>query len=211
MTDPDTPDAGPAVFRAARQALSPDGDYRIVGVRHADGNSTIDMLILPDSPQPGLTTYSTLDLHEHPNVVERAGGSRDDLRVELFGVAPSDQPTFRDALAEFAFELIRDGRDLAAGSTWSFLDRAGLDSEMNLLTLGVPAVAPELASVEVSDALDVHWLWAIPVHESDLAALLFTDASALLEVWQDAGLDYWDLRRPPLDEVTSVAGPADPG
>ena len=123
-----------AVARAARDAFGAGEDPRVSRMWDEAERSYVDIVICPDLPDPGLTSCSTLSLHETTNLLDGR-----DVRVELAGTYLSDQPIFIGILATAALDVINDAW-LAAPDVVvrDAVSRYDAQAQMKHLLLGDP-------------------------------------------------------------------------
>lgn len=139
----------------------------------------------------GWNSYSTLNLHEWPNIVNGY-----DIRIELAGLADSEIETFSEVLAEAAFAIIRDGWFAAPGVV--FADIVGehvLGTTVPHLVWAPPSPWEALNSVSVGDEIDVKWLLAFPVSEPERRAIVAEGFNTIEDRFADLEVEYFDLFR----------------
>jgi len=154
----------------------------------------VDVLVCSDTPDQGLTSYSTLTLHETTNLL--AG---QDIRVELAGVCRSDQPHFLNVLATAALGVVNDAA-LAAPDVVlrDAVARYDQTAPMRHVLLTDPFPFEALASVRLDDDLTVHWLLAVPISEGELELALANGVPELSRRLAAVDAPFYDLGREPV-------------
>lgn len=164
--------------------------------RHADvpKEHFIDIFSAEDRPREGLTSYSTLGLHEYPNLIEE-----DDLRVELCGTAETSMTDFADVLATCAFNVIKDHwRAFPAIAYPDVVKMYYPDSTMRHIAFAESFLWEDLREVDLPGDLIVHWLMVIPISESEYVYMHRNGWSELEKLFMRNEIDYWDLNRAPV-------------
>ncbi len=191
------PATGRAAASAAIEAFGGDlhGGKPVIR-RHpaSDGRGNIDVLTCLERPVPGQACYSTLGLLWVPNFLDDQ-----DVRVELGGVASiADQPEigFAYLLADAAFQVLNDGWLAAPGVIFPDLVRnRQLSRTMEHVIWAPPFPWPQLGSVAVGDGLDVHWLMAVPISESERQFVLKHGFDEFESLMAKHDVEYWNLGR----------------
>lgn len=180
-----------AVARAVQAAARPAGRPDVVRMWDEAETTSVDVLVCRDAPDAGLTTWSTVSLHETTNL---DGGK--DVRVELVAVGRSDLPILQHVLATLALGVIKDAR-LAAPDV-VVPDAVAADDPtraMRHVLLGDPFPFEELGAVAIDEDLTVHWLLAVPIDDAELALALADGVPALSRRLEAADAPYYDLDR----------------
>lgn len=149
------------------------------------------MLTCVDAPAPGLTTYSTVSLHLSPNLLDDQ-----DIRTELAGVVESGVTGYPDAMSTAAFYVMKDHWLAAPGVVFEgiFLDYE-LGTEMEHLMWAPPFEWDSLKSITIGE-LNVHWLLAIPIYESERRYLVKHGYFKFEDLLERNDIPYFDLSRP---------------
>ena len=92
------------VARAARDAFGATGKPDVPRMWDAAEHAYVDVLACPDTPDQGLTTYSTLSLHETTNLLDGR-----DIRVEV-ATALGSVATAEDVAAIEALKAVSEGK-----------------------------------------------------------------------------------------------------
>ncbi len=180
------------VARAAAAAFG--GQPRVDRFYDEDESHAIDILSCVDQPFEGLISYSTVGLHESPNVLDGT-----DIRVELAGVAPVGEESFANLLATAAFNVMKDGWLAAPGVVYpELVTEYELSSTLDHIMFTEPYVWEELGPVTVADGLEVHWLLVLPISESERQLLHDQGYDALDQALETGEANYADLNRPPV-------------
>jgi len=159
-----------------------------------DEANSIGILTCKGTPQEGFSTYSTVGVHATPNMLDGK-----DVRVELAGVAASTETEYPNLLATAAFQVQKDGWLAAPGVVFPDLMRSyGLSASMEHLLWVEPFTWEDLAAVEVSSTLTVHWLLGVPIAESERRLITDEGYGALTALLEQHDSPYYDLHRQPV-------------
>lgn len=160
----------------------------------ADESTWIDVAVAADRPEPGWSTCSTMNLHGIPNVLNGY-----DIRAELIGVCASSVGWFPDLLATAAFCVKDSGWVAAPGHVFPGIvgKYYGLETLPHLF-LTDPFEWPELGRLQLPDGSNVHWLLAFPISDSERAYRAEKGEQALSALFEEKGLEYFDLDRAPV-------------
>lgn len=155
----------------------------------------IGILTCEGAPQTSFATYSTVGVHEVPNILNDK-----DVRVELAGVAALTETEYPNLLATAAFQVQKEGWLAAPGVVFPGMvrDFYGLSESMDHLLWVEPFAWEELGAVEVSSTLTVHWLLGVPIAESERRLIIDEGYSALTRLLEQQDIEYYDLHRQPV-------------
>jgi hypothetical protein len=191
MSTPPVPQTGAAVAKAVRDAV---GGHPAVQRYYDEAEANwVDIMRWPDRPTLEMVTYSTLSLHLAPNVLER-----EDIRVEIAGVAPKSASRFENLLSTAAFFVMKDHWLCAPGVVFPDLIPRycpELSSTLQHLLFMEPFPWSHLSSVDVGADLQVHWLFAMPISEAERVFLLKNGYNKLEALFESADVQYMDLAR----------------
>lgn len=170
------------------------GTGRVHQFHDRDETHSIAILTCSGAPQEGFSTYSTIGLHEVPNMLDD-----NDVRVELAGVAGAGDAEFPNMLATAAFQVRKEGWLAAPGVVFpAMVGDYGLSETLEHLLWVPPFPWEELGGVVVSSELTVHWLLGIPIAESERRLLVEEGYPALERLFELRDVSYYDLRREPV-------------
>ena len=164
--------------------------------RHADVPELnfIDILSCEGQPDRPLTSYSTLGLHNYPNVIDDV-----DIRIELCGAAPTETPDFADVLATCAFNVIKDSWRCAPAMAHPDVVKMYFPAAtMRHVAFTEPFVWEDLSTVHLPGDVTVHWLMVIPISESEYVYMHKEGWDALEALFDQKQIDIWDLNRTPV-------------
>lgn len=189
------PETGGAVVQAAVKTIG--GSPSVDGMVDAGADTRVDVLTCADAPAPGFTTWSTVTLHARPNELPMADGSTLDVRVEIMAVGLPGSDVMGKILGSCAFAVLQDDWMLAPGVVYGdvvslYDDKATTPHIM----WSHPFTASDLAMVQITDDLKVHWLLAVPITEGERHFLEDQGYEALAEKLDAEQVNYLDLRRP---------------
>lgn len=160
----------------------------------ADESHSIGILTCKGAPQGSFFTYSTVGVHEVPNLLDDK-----EVRVELAGVAASAETEYQNMLATAAFQVLKEGWLAAPGVVFpDLVSEYGLSESLEHLLWVPPFPWEELNAVEVSSTLTVHWLLGVPIAESERRLLIDQGYSALTRLLEEHDVEYYDLHRQPV-------------
>ena len=152
----------------------------------------IDILSCEDRPA-GVTSYSTLGLHEYPNLIDE-----DDIRVELCGTAAIAMTDFANVLGTCAFNVIKDQwRAFPAIAHPDVVKMYYPEAKMRHVCFA-ESLWDDLHTVHLPGDLIVHWLTVIPISESEFVYMHEQGWSELEKLFMEKEIDYWDLNRTPV-------------
>lgn len=159
-------EAGRYLARAAAKAFG--GQPRVNRYYDEADAHSVDIVTCVDAPTSGYSTYSTLTLHESPNLLD---GS--DTRVEVAGVAESRFVEFSNVIATAAFYVIKQRWLCAPGVVFpDLLGEYALPRGLEHILWVAPFAWDDLSSVDMADGTQVHWLLAVPISESERLFLM---------------------------------------
>ncbi|WP_432511301.1 suppressor of fused domain protein [Kineococcus sp. SYSU DK001] len=191
---PEAPPPTDAEVRMARfvgEQLIPDGRPLVEEFLSRDESLSLDVLTAPDAPSPGFTSVSTVSMHRYPNVV----GSTD-VRVELVTVLQDvEQRLATGLLVASAFAAVGEPWPLSPGTVFPGIVADLLGGRTEHLLFTAPGNFAHLSRYPLEPDLDVHWLQAVPVHESERRFLLERGLDALEEAFEAAEVPFYDVRR----------------
>lgn len=188
--DPPT-DAEVRMARFVAENLVPDGRPEIEEFFNRDETLSLDVLTALDAPSPGLTSVSTVSLHRYPNLVEGV-----DVRVELVTVLQDVERRLASGLlVASAFAAVGEPWPLSPGTVFPGIVADLLGGRTEHLLLTAPGNFAHLSRYPLAPDLDVHWLQAVPVHESERAFLLEHGLDALEERFVVAEVEFSDITR----------------
>ncbi len=149
------------------------------------------MLTALDAPAPGFTSVSTLSMHRSPNLV-----SGTDVRVELVTVLEHVE----ERLATGCSWPRRSPRWESRGRCRRRRCSRGSSPTCSAAApstccFTAPGNFPRLSRYRLEPGVDVHWLQAVPVHESERRFLLEHGLDALEERFETAEVPFYDITR----------------
>lgn len=184
-------EAGRRLARAAADAFG--GQPRVNRYYDEPEAHAVDILACRDAPAPGYSTYSTLTLHESPNLLEG-----NDIRVEIAGVAESRFVEFPNVIATAAFHIIKQGWLCAPGVVFpGIMSEYDLPRALEHVLWVTPFAWEDLHSVDLADNGPVHWLLAVPISEGERQFLIERGYDELVQQFEQDDVEYFDLERAP--------------
>ncbi|MFB9378482.1 suppressor of fused domain protein [Kineococcus gynurae] len=193
-TDDGPTDAEVAMARYAAARLAPGAPLRVEEFEDSAGRTRLDVAVFPDVPVAGLHTVATLSLHRHAAAVADPADP-----VELLTVLESpDVDLVAGLLAACCFALVAEGEPARAGTVLPDVAGDLLEVPVPHLVLTAPGSFPGLSRYRLADGVDVHWLQAVPLHETERRLLQERGLDALEDAFEAAGVDVADLWRNPV-------------
>ncbi len=184
------PETARAVARIAAAAFG--GEPQVHRFWDERKEHWVDLLDVRDRPSSGICTYSTLTLHETPNLLDGT-----DIRVELAGVAPEDAGEFPNMLATAAFFVIKDRWLCAPGVVFpDLVTEYSLSPTLRHVLWVPPFPWGHLGSIDMADNFAVHWLLAIPISDAERHLLVDQGFDTLEAALAGQEVPYFDLDRP---------------
>lgn len=166
------------------------GDAHVNRYYDDAGDRSIAILGSEGQPHPELSSYSTIGMHGHPNLV-----GNDLIPVEIAGVSTRGTSGFPNLIASLAFVAMKEHRPCAPGETFEgIVDGYGLSASLPHVILAPPFPWPELGSVGLGTS-KVHWLLAVPISELERRFALEAGFDRLEDLFEKREVPYFDLDR----------------
>jgi hypothetical protein len=187
--------ASPSEIEVARRAAAVIGGTAQVHEYWNDGDrNRIAILSVQDQPAKGWATYSTVGLHRAPNILDDR-----DVRVEMIGMAAGAVEAFPNVIASAAFFVIKNHWLCAPGVIFpDVLDGYEVSKTLRHLVWATPFPWPALNGFSTSSGLDVHWLLAIPISDSERALIVENGFDRFEDLMERRDVPYFDLERIPI-------------
>ena len=162
----------------------------------ADNRSSVYVGAVIDSPDKGLTSYSTLNLSHWPLYVD---GRVHETRIEMMGAAPSEIELFENAVSTAAFCVINQKWECYPGAIFpDVLAMYHLSPTMKHILFTEPFLFSSLEEpLQLPDRL-VSWLMMVPIADSEYEYAKANGWLALGQLFEDLDIDYLDIRRKPV-------------
>jgi antitoxin YqcF len=191
---PDVSEANKIVARRVAKAFG--RRPKITTMWDADNGSSVDVAAAVDSPEKGLTSYSTVNLSDWPLHVD---GRIHETRIEMMGTAPSDKELFESAVSTAAFCVIKQKWECYPGAIFpDILAMYHLSKTMKHVLFTEPFPdSPLDKSLQLPDRL-VSWLMMVPIADSEYELAKARGWEALGQIFEDRDIDVWDLERQPV-------------
>lgn len=169
------------------------GTFRVNVVHDEPETHSINVLRAVDRPQPGITSWSTIGLHDAPLVLR---GEEFGARVELVGACGSSFEDFGNLLATAAFCIIKDRWFCAPGVIFPGLVRMYRPSSPMQHAMFVPPFLWEpLRTLELGER-KVAWLMAVPISEDERRLAESEGPDRLQSIFEEERIDVLDIDRP---------------
>ncbi len=171
-----------------------NGKNSVHRYRDRDEQNHIDILSSLNSPEEGITSYSTIGLSSYPLI-------KDDkeypTRVEFVGTASNDFSLFANALATAAFNISVSRFFCYPGAIFTdVLSVHKVSKTMCSFLLTPPFLWEGSLETIVIDGLSIAWLMAIPISISEERYAAEYGSDALEDILEEKEIDIFDLNRP---------------
>lgn len=187
--------------RFVAEQLAPDGPGRIEEFVDRTQEHSVDVLTCVDAPAPGLHTVSTLSLHRAPNLLRDSTSDPTteptDVRVELVTtLAGKDVDLITGLLVASSFAMVKEPWPMRPGTLFPDIVADLLGGRTEHLLFTAPGNYPRLNRYPLEPGSDVHWLQAVPIHESEREFLVERGLDALEDLLATAEAEFYDVDRP---------------
>jgi hypothetical protein len=161
-----------------------------------DEKNSVDIAAAADSPEPGITSYSTVTLSDWPMYV---GGREHETRIEIAGAAPNKVEYFPNAIATAAFCVIKQKWACHPGVIFpDVMAMYHLSVTMKHVMFMEPFLWHALdISFRLPDRL-VTWVMMIPIADSEYEFARAQGWQALGQLLEDRDIDVCDMQREPV-------------
>ncbi len=139
----------------------------------------------------GVNLYATIGASARPIV-----GRDPSHRIEFFIVLLPARDEIASPLAALALYPTREGVALDHGHTVPADEPLWPGTEMRLFLVLRP-IGDIISPLELPDGTHVEFLQAIPIFETELAYKAANNAEALLQLWEESRVRFWDANRSP--------------
>ncbi|QBH01546.1 suppressor of fused domain protein [Xanthomonas oryzae] len=155
--------------------------------------SDIGILVAPNSPEDGITSYATIGLSDHPLM---RGGKEFSSRVEMLGLCDSAVQGFDNIISTLAFCVIKSKWFCAPGIIFpDVISMYKISETMSSVYFASPfAWGNRFSSAEV-DGLRVAWLMAIPISDAESKLAQTLGSAELEKLLIDHKIDVADINR----------------
>lgn len=169
------------------------GECKVQAFHHDELPLTVHIVVAEDTPEPGLTAYSTVSLSDYPMFDE---GEEFPTRIEIAGVSDSANELFPSALATAAFIVMRTQTFVYPGRVLpDCVSEYYPDCQFKHFYFTAPFLwEEELETIEL-ETKTVTWLMAVPISDAECEFLCEYGDGALEERFQAADIDVADLSR----------------
>lgn len=166
------------------------GERKALRVHDGEGGHT-DVLRCNDTPYDGWACYSTLTLHELPNLV-----NGNDIRIEIAGMCGTEIEGFAEALADAGQAMKSDKWVAAPEILFADIFKGRMpETAVPHMLLCPPYPWDDLARLELADGTSVHWLLAFPISEAERQLFLRDGFDALEARFTAEETEYFDMYR----------------
>lgn len=181
--------SGPAAFQTLSAMI--DGKGRVHEYWDAGEQNSVAVATFEEQPQAGLTTFSTVTMHQVHNDLDGK-----DIRVELLGVTEAGSDDFANVLSTAGFTMAKDGWLAAPGVVFPDLVKQYFPNTTTPHVMWTePFVWEDLSTVEVEETGSVHWLMGLPLTDAEVELLHDQGRDALEDALEAADVAWFDLGR----------------
>ena len=182
-------DGAMKVFKYLEATIGESSD--IIGVGDESEASKVDVMVVRDRPDDGVTSYATLDFSNH-DIGLVSGGKQ--LRVELVMACASGYKHGAHILASCAFAAMNDGVDIEPDE---ILEGAVALYYPRFTMQHILLVDPFLWNLEAQHLEDrtVTFLQAVPISAAEAVYAEEKGADALQDIFSEKQIDVYDLER----------------
>jgi antitoxin YqcF len=169
-------------------------DVKAAIVRSPNGSQAIEVLIAPEIPSAGVTSYGTMGLASYPMYQD---GLEFPVRLELVAAFYSETRRGADLLGVPAFHIMQRGWLCSPGSILqNAIDVLGVSTTMMHLLFAPPFLWPDLAtSATISTGNRVAWLQAIPISDAEYVYSQQHGTASLEVLFEARQIDVFDVNR----------------
>lgn len=176
-----------------------DGKPKVQQYLHDTINLSIDILSVNDSPEVGITSYSTIGLFK---TILSKGNKPFETRIELCGAMPSSEECWGNIMASVSFALMRSKQIILPGSVMeNYVSGYYPDTTVPHLYFTIPYLWNDnyFEELTLHDKIKVNWLQCISISESELRLLQTLGSKNFEDKLQQADIDLFDLNRITLE------------
>jgi antitoxin YqcF len=161
-----------------------------------DKKAHVDIAEATDQPQTGVTSYGTIGLSDAPLMRD---GKEYPARLELVGACASSFTNFGNVLATAAFCIINSKWFCAPGIIFpDVVKMYAPKSPLHHLMFVPPFLWEEKLTTLEAPEKTVTWLLVVPISDSELAFAEKEGPSKLEDVFEQRGIDIFDISRAPV-------------
>jgi antitoxin YqcF len=181
---------------AKHAAAAFGGTPKVVNFIHdTDKKLSIPILSAADSPDKGITAYSTIGLSDSP-MPGPDGQGEYPARLELCAAAATAADLFPNVISSAAFHIIKSKELFAPGDALSgYVAEYYPDTTVPHLYLTAPFLFDKLAKALKLPTKTVAWLLAVPITDEELEFLQENGDEALEDKLEEKEVDIFDLGR----------------
>jgi hypothetical protein len=169
------------------------GENSVRRYRDETNEYFVDILSSLNSPETGLTSFSTIGLSGYPLIKD---GEEYSARVEFVGAAQSNFLGFANALATSAFNIIKSNWFCYPGAIFpDVLSMHEVSSSMTSFLFTPPFLWEDVLKTIHDGDLTVAWLMAIPISLNEEKYAAEHGSDALEDLLEEHSVDIFDLER----------------
>jgi hypothetical protein len=173
-------------------AFGGNPNARVINYWNNDESLSIPILICPESPREGLTTYATVGLSDYPMYQDN---EEFHVRLEIIGACCSEIKWFPNILATSAFYVIQNGWLYRPGSTIeNVVNIYDSNTEMKYIYFTSPFLWQELETLQCKTK-KVVWLLSVLISEAECNYLKCYGSDKFEDLLEECNVDVFDIAR----------------
>lgn len=169
------------------------GNPKVICYWNKNNSKYVDILSSQNTPDEGITSYSTVSLSEHGQGI--TSGNKP-LNVEILGACANEIECFPNIIAFCAFTLMNGQQKLYPGALVKNVISYHLpDVNMKHILFITPFLWDnEPETIDFEDKY-VTWLQAIPISDSEYNYALKHSPDELVSIFEEKQIDIFDINR----------------
>jgi antitoxin YqcF len=179
--------------KIALEAFRGSDQSRVFNYLDNDEILSIPILICPDSPEEGITSYSTIGLSDYPML---QNGVEFPVRLEIIGVGDSNDSWFANVLSTCAFYIMRSSWLCCPGTVLQdVVNLYSRDSSLQHIYFTSPFFWENLSKTTELETKNVSWLLALPISDSEYQYLKKNGDNEFEELLESTDVNIFNLKR----------------
>jgi hypothetical protein len=172
-------------------AFGGNPNARVINYLNNDESLNIPILICPESPREGLTTYATVGLSDYPMYQDN---EEFHVRLEIIGACCSEIKWFPNIFATSAFYVIQNGWLCCPGVVLQNVVNIS-DTKLKHAYFTSPFLWQELKTLQC-ETKKVAWLLSILISEAEYNYLKRNGSDQFEDLLEECNVDIFDIARP---------------
>ena len=156
--------------------------------------TSVAILKCADAPQRGVASYATVNLSDHPVMMD---GKPYPARVEIVGACAAETGHFPNVISTCAFYIIKDKWFIAPGVIYpDIVTMYPMSKTLAHVMFVPPFLWDERLKTMTFESKTVAFLMAVPISEMERRYAEEHGAEALETLFEDKQIDVFDIDRP---------------